>query len=124
MVTRDTNIIVMTGNNNGYLANTKPLTLTSINNGNDYRDSATYTISNSSIRAGNDLCIQYLNMTTSTNLATGEATITTNALSNEYIYGNWNNLKLVVELLIQLIIGQLLLELFPVIHLTQVVVEV
>ncbi len=94
MVTRDTNIIVMTGNNNGYLANTKPLTLTSINNGNDYRNSATYTISNSSIRAGNDLCIQYLNMTTSTNLATGEATITTNALSNEYIYGNWNNLKI------------------------------
>lgn len=93
LVTRDTNIVVLRANYTNNINNTKPFTLTSVNNGNDYRGSATYTINNRYIKAGVDLRVEYI--TLNSNRGTDASTApTSSATSSSYIYGNYNNLKI------------------------------
>jgi hypothetical protein len=92
LVTRDTNVVVLRTSYTSSLSNSKPFTLTSINNGVDYRDSATYTIRNSYISAGADLRIE--NITLTSNRDYSNTSPTSSSSSSSYIYGNWYNLKI------------------------------
>ena len=89
-VTRDTNILVLRANNSSRLNTTKPLTLTTINNGTDYNNyldlRSTY------LRAGADLRVEYITIRTSVG-RDGDATPPGNATTNGGIYGNLFNLK-------------------------------
>lgn len=92
LVTRDTNIVVLRGDISSSISNSKPFTLTSINNGNDYRNRATYSIRSSHISAGADLRIENITLTSERNYSNSDSTANTNQSS--YIYGNWHNLKI------------------------------
>ena len=92
LVTRDTNIVVLRSDISSSISNSKPFTLTSINNGNDYRNSATYSIGSSHISAGADLRIENITLTSERNYSNSDSTANTNQSS--YIYGNWHNLKI------------------------------
>lgn len=95
LATRDTNIVVLSGNITASLNdNQKPFTLTSVHNGIDYRSSASYNIRNSYIRIGSDLRIEYINLTTNRRASSSSDGIATSTNSSGYIYGNWHNLKL------------------------------
>ena len=106
--TRDTNILVLQtsvtrettggngpggGNNNtSYHRNTVPLTITGINNGNNYIDNAIITISNAYISAQADLRIEYVTIAST---STGNAnTNPVSSLSNGNIFGNYYNVKI------------------------------
>ena len=94
LVTRDTNIIVLTVDlSNTWTTNhSKPLTLTGIYADVDY--DVTWNISGKYVRAGDDLVID--NMTISSGQNPSELT-PTNATGNttqRYFYGSWFNVKL------------------------------
>ena len=92
LVTRDTNIVVLKSDISSSLSNSKPFTLTSINNGSDYRNNATYSIRSAYISAGADLRIENLSLTAERSFANNDPTGSSNQSS--YIYGNWYNLKI------------------------------
>ena len=92
LVTRDTNIVVLRGDISSSISNSKPFTLTSINNGNDYRNRATYSIRGAYISAGADLRIENITLTSERNYDNTDPTGISNQSS--YIYGNWHNLKI------------------------------
>ena len=92
LVTRDTNIVVLRSDISSSISNSKPFTLTSINNGNDYRNIATYSIRNSYISAEADLRIENITLTAERNYSNSDSTDNSNQSS--YIYGNWHNLKI------------------------------
>lgn len=91
LVTRDTNIVVLRTNVTAALQNTKPLTLTSVNNGISYQNSATFTISNSRIKANKDLRIEYIKINSAAAASVSNPQSGTSL--TKYIYGNYNNLK-------------------------------
>lgn len=92
LVTRDTNIVVLRSDISSSISNSKPFTLTSINNGNDYRNIATYSIRSSYISAEADLRIENITLTAERNYSNSDSTANSNQSS--YIYGNWHNLKI------------------------------
>lgn len=92
LVTRDTNIVVLRSDISSSISNSKPFTLTSINNGNDYRNIATYSIRSSHISAEADLRIENITLTAERNYSNSDSTANSNQSS--YIYGNWHNLKI------------------------------
>ena len=92
LVTRDTNIVVLRYNMTSSLNNSKPFTLTSVNNGVDYRSNYTYTIRSSYITAHADLRIEFITISAGRNASNSDPTGSTN--QSAYIYGNWNNLKI------------------------------
>lgn len=92
LVTRDTNIVVLRSDISSSISNRKPFTLTSINNGNDYRNIATYSIRSSHISADADLTIENITLTAERNYSNSDSTGNSNQSS--YIYGNWHNLKI------------------------------
>ncbi len=92
LVTRDTNIVVLRTGVSSSLSNSVPLTLTSINNGNDYRSNATFNIRNNYISASSDLRIEYITLTTNRNYSNSDPASSSNQSS--YIYGNFHNLKI------------------------------
>lgn len=92
LVTRDTNIVVLRSDISSSISNSKPFTLTSINNGTDYRNRATYSIRSSHISAEADLTIENITLTAERNYSNSDSTGNSNQSS--YIYGNWHNLKI------------------------------
>ena len=92
LVTRDTNIVVLRSDISSSISNRKPFTLTSINNGNDYRNRAIYSIASSHISAEADLRIENITLTAERNYSNSDSTGNSNQSS--YIYGNWHNLKI------------------------------
>ena len=90
LVTRDTNIMVLTGNISG-LTVSKPVTVTGINNGVDYGGSIT--ISRSSIVLNSDCRIEQLYIDSS---SYSSASLTTNSYYIGYnlIVANYHNLKI------------------------------
>lgn len=92
LVTRDTNIVVLRSDISSSIYNSKPFTLTSINNGNDYRNRAIYSIASSHISAEADLRIENITLTAERNYSNSDSTGNSNQSS--YIYGNWHNLKI------------------------------
>lgn len=92
LVTRDTNIVVLRSDISSNISNSKPFTLTSINNGTDYRNRATYSIRSSHISAEADLRIENITLTAERNYSNSDSTGNSNQSS--YIYGNWHNLKI------------------------------
>lgn len=92
LVTRDTNIVVLRSDISSSISNSKPFTLTSINNGTDYRNRATYSIRSSHISAEADLRIENITLTAERNYSNSDSTGNSNQSS--YIYGNWHNLKI------------------------------
>lgn len=92
LATRDTNIVVLRTNIGSTLNNSKPLTLTSVNNGIDYRNNFTFDISGSYIKAGSDLRIEYITLSADARASTGNPTGSQTA--SGVIYGNWLNLKI------------------------------
>ena len=92
LVTRDTNIVVLRSDISSNISNSKPFTLTSINNGTDYRNRATYSIRSSHISAEADLRIENITLTAERNYSNSDSTGNSNQTS--YIYGNWHNLKI------------------------------
>lgn len=99
MVTRDTNIIVANNNIANDIVTTKPMTITGINNGTNH-NSRLYLYANGYnyyVSAGDDLRIEYMTLYTTTTPTTSSYyidNITDSSGSNNYIYGNYNNLKL------------------------------
>lgn len=92
LVTRDTNIVFLRSDISSSISNSKPFTLTSINNGTDYRNRATYSIRSSHISAEADLRIENITLTAERNYSNSDSTGNSNQSS--YIYGNWHNLKI------------------------------
>lgn len=94
MVTRDTNILVADDYITSDIENTKPMTITSINNGTNHNSRIyLYGSYNNYISAGDDLRIEYITLYTTSNSSSGD-TITSSGSASGYIYGNYNNLKL------------------------------
>lgn len=93
LVTRDTNIVVLRANsNNNNITNTKPLTLTGINNGVSYTNNYSISLQSRYISARSDLRIEFVRLTTTRN--GGEEEPASNNTGSSYIYGNWYNLKI------------------------------
>lgn len=96
LVTRDTNIVVLTENINNYYAEnvtpSVPLTLTGINNGNFYDTS--YSLQSAYVKPTADLRIEYITMNSTTTEYTNQENIPLGAASSQKIYGNWHNLKI------------------------------
>lgn len=93
LATRDTNIIVMNGNTSSEwdYDMTKPFTLTSLNNGVDYRSSATWTTSNTIGIAYADTRIEWVTISTSQNFSNSDPP--SSASSRRMFYGNYQNVK-------------------------------
>lgn len=93
LATRDTNIIVMNGNTSSEwdYDMTKPFTLTSLNNGVDYRSSATWTTSNTIGTAYADTRIEWVTISTSQNFSNSDPP--SSAFSRRMFYGNYQNVK-------------------------------
>lgn len=94
LATRDTNVVVLETNFSESLNNAKPFTLTSIHNGVDYRNLATYNINSSYIYANADLRIEWINLTANRSPSNSSSSLVTGKTDSSYIYGNWNNLKI------------------------------
>lgn len=92
MTTRDTNILVMTGNTSSTWSssNNKPFTLTGIYNDVDYN--ATWTVSNSSVICYNDTRIEELTIATNTRNSNTDPTNSSN--TRGVFYGNYQNAKI------------------------------
>ena len=92
LVTRDTNIVVMTGNMSTAWSesSTKPFTLTGIYNGVDY--SPTWNVNNLSVTAYADTRIE--NLTISTSSTRREANPSSSNDANATFYGNYFNVKI------------------------------
>ena len=100
MVTRDTNILVMNGTINSAWTSdmTKPFTLTSVNNGTDYRNSnnAKWNVDgggtgNSYVKAFSDINLENLYISSGSNLSSDG--ITTSASADNYLYASFHNVK-------------------------------
>lgn len=94
LATRDTNIAVMQADTNTTWSTTqsKPFTLTSLNNGIDFRSSATWTVSGISPKCYNDTRIEFIKIYAAVNGSNGDPT--NSASATRYIYGNYHNLKI------------------------------
>ena len=90
-VTRDTNILVVRVNLSQDINNSKPFTMTTMHNGNDYNNYVN--INNNYISLGSDMRIEHIEIRTSqSNNATTDPTGSAN--QDRYIYGNFHNLKI------------------------------
>lgn len=90
LVTRDTNIAFVTGNISGVWSNqTKPFTLTAINNDTNNINS-TYWNQNSTVQVGADTRIEMLRISSGQNMQNNDNTPS----STRTIYGNYHNLKI------------------------------
>lgn len=92
LATRDTNIIVLNTNMSTTWAGTKPFTLTSVHNGNDYT-SFTFTTSGTAVNTYNDTNIENIRInsgSTATNQRTGPSG---NTNTSKVLYGNYKNLR-------------------------------
>lgn len=90
LVTRDTNIAFVTGNLTGTWSNqTKPFTLTSINNGTN-NINRYYWNANNTIQVGADTRIEMIRIRSGQNMQNDD----TSPTSTRTIYGNYNNLKI------------------------------
>ena len=89
--TRDTNIIVMNGNVSTTWSGNKPFTLTSLYNGEDYRNSVTWDVSNLTVQCYEDTKIENIKISSNQNSANSTPP-TLN--SSRVLYGNWHNVKL------------------------------
>ncbi len=92
LVTRDTNIMVLTGNVNGFNV-TKPVTITSINNGVNGNHTITVNSSNNAMRLDADARIEYVNLNSSASASSSLYSSTGSRASNSII-GNYHNLKI------------------------------
>lgn len=93
LVTRDTNIVVLSANSTNYsLANSKPMTVTGINNNTQYNGS--YTINNTYIRPTADLRIEYIRLDCNATKYTNQSYVPTGTGNSCNIYGNWQNVKI------------------------------
>ena len=94
LATRDTNIIVMNGNTSSEwdYDMTKPFTLTSLNNGVDYRSSATWSTSSSMPMAYADTRIEWVTINSSQNFSNSDPP--SSAASRRTFYGNYQNVKI------------------------------
>lgn len=91
-VNRDTNIIVLRGDVNSAFTNSKPCTVTGINNGNYQRH--TINISNTYIRADADLRLEYVMLRSSVaRITESNGYPSGSADRSGLVYGNKNNLK-------------------------------
>ena len=95
--TRDTNIVILRAslsrsNNNRY-NNTKPMTITSLYGGSDYRSSGSINLYNGYIYPSADLRIEYI--TTAGNISADASTNAkpASSLTYENMYGNYQNFK-------------------------------
>ncbi len=101
LTTRDTNVLVLrtsvSRESSRYIRNTVPMTITSLNNGNNYMDDARIGINNAYIYANADLRIEYTTIY-STSYFTGNASNTStnpdSSLASNNIYGNYYNVKI------------------------------
>ena len=90
-VTRDTNILVVRVNLSQDINNSKPFTMTTMHNGNDYNNYVN--INSNYISLGADMRIEHIEIRTSqSNNATNDPTGSAN--QDRYIYGNFHNLKI------------------------------
>jgi hypothetical protein len=96
LVTRETNIIVLERNQTSVWSssNDKPFTLTSINNGRDYRSSAYLNAQRLAIKAYADMTLENIKIYSTTSKATGDTTATSSTSSSAYFYGNFHNTKI------------------------------
>ncbi len=101
LTTRDTNVLVLRANvsreSSTYIRNTVPMTITSLNNGNNYMDDARIGINNAYIYANADLRIEYVTMYSTSYFAGNENNPSTNpdtSLASNNIYGNYYNVKI------------------------------
>lgn len=93
LVTRDTNIVVLRSNINSNFSQSKPFTLTSVHNGVDYRNSASFNIQGLSISIGADTTIENVRISTTSNPTNTETTPPSSGGSRN-IFGRWYNLKI------------------------------
>lgn len=95
LVTRDTNILVMTGGVSSAWASaqSKPFTLTSIYNGVDYTSSATWNVSGTAVNCYADTVIENIKINSGQTKTTGE-TNPPSGNSSRNFYGRWFNVKL------------------------------
>ena len=98
MVTRDTNIVYLTGNitNSWASAQNKPFTFTGLYNGIDYGNSYIWNISSTYVVAYADTVIENLRIESSQSITPTGTSISpaTNMTTNRYIYGNSKNLRI------------------------------
>jgi hypothetical protein len=96
LVTRDTNIIVLRANtsNTWSSSNTKPFTLTSIYNGNDYRSNY-FNVQSIAVKCYADTTIEnvYIRTTRSYQSSTTNEYAQSGNSNSYYLYGNWHNVK-------------------------------
>ena len=97
LTTRDTNIVVLRASLNrssSRYRNTKPMTITSLYGGSDYRSSGSINLYNGYISPNEDLRIEYV--TTSGNIDADASNNAGPPSSNTYenIYGNYHNFKI------------------------------
>lgn len=92
LTTRDTNMVVMTGNTSSSWSSsfTKPFTLTGIYNGKDY--SPTWTVSSTSVTAYTSLSIE--NLTINSRSSKSNYNPPTSSGTSGVFYGNYNNVKI------------------------------
>lgn len=100
LTTRDTNIVVLRAAlnySNTRFTNTKPLTVTSLHNGNDYRSDGSMSMTSAYVYAQADLRIEYVRPTGNINANASNSTYNSAAppssLSSRSIFGNYQNLK-------------------------------
>ena len=95
LTTRDTNIIVLNSTTTSVPSSSfnKPYTLTSVYNGDDYRDNVYLNINSSSFNIYRDTTIEYIKIYTTLAKTTEEVTPGGSG-SQRTIYGRWNNLKI------------------------------
>lgn len=95
LATRDTNIIVMQYSVSSVPSSslTKPYTLTSIYNSTNYRDSVTWTVSNSAVHAYGDVNIENIKINSR---ASGNVNgpSSTSVSTSRYFYGDYHNVRL------------------------------
>ena len=93
LTTRDTNIVLLTGDiTNSWSSNeTKPLTFTSVYNDLDYRNTVTWDVSNTYVKCYNDTVIE--NMKINSGQTSAITSPTNSQTTARYLYGNWKNLK-------------------------------
>ncbi len=98
LTTRDTNVIVMSGTSNSTWTNnqTKPFTVTGLNNGNDYSGSNTWDVRNTYIICSEDTRIDNIKIRSVDTVDGESAPSSGNNGRPSYgsIYGGYNNLKI------------------------------
>ena len=95
MATRDTNIIFQTGNLSSIWSSSqsKPFTLTAVNNGTDNRSHYYWTVSNVAPIMYADTTIENIRINGNSYTASGESNPSSSS-SSKTIYGNYHNLKI------------------------------